>query len=61
MASPMTWRPSGRLYFLTMDGAPIDHLQQVEAACLAGIRWIQLRMKDAPDDEVRRVALAAKR
>jgi len=57
----MIWRPLGRLYFLTMDGAPIDHLQQVEAACRAGIRWIQLRMKEAPDEEVRRVALAAKK
>lgn len=61
MASSITWRPLGRLYFLTMDGAPIDHLQQVEAACRAGIRWIQLRMKEAPDDEVRRIALAAKK
>ena len=61
MASSITWRPLGRLYFLTMDGAPIDHLQQVEAACRAGIRWIQLRMKEASDEEVRRVALAAKK
>jgi len=57
----MNPRAPGRLYFLTMDGAPVDHLQQVEAACRAGIRWIQLRMKDAPDEEVRRVALAAKK
>lgn len=57
----MIWRPLGRLYFLTMDGAPIGHIQQVEAACRAGIRWIQLRMKEAPDEEVRRVALAAKK
>ncbi|MBS1604852.1 MAG: thiamine phosphate synthase [Bacteroidetes bacterium] len=44
-----------------MDGAPIDHLQQVEAACRAGIRWIQLRMKEATDEDVRLVALAAKK
>jgi thiamine-phosphate pyrophosphorylase len=43
-----------------MDDAPVDHLQQVESACRAGIRWIQLRMKQASDDEVRDVALAAK-
>jgi thiamine-phosphate pyrophosphorylase len=61
MASSMIWRPLGRLYFLTMDGAPIDHLQQVEAACRAGVRWIQLRMKEASDEEVRRVAVAAKK
>ncbi|HTI89875.1 MAG TPA: thiamine phosphate synthase [Puia sp.] len=54
------WRPLGRLYFLTMDEGPIDHLQQVEAACQAGIKWIQLRMKQASDEEVRATALAAK-
>jgi len=50
-----------RLYFITMDDAPIDHLQQIESACRAGIRWIQLRMKQASDDEVRDIAQAAKK
>ena len=49
------------LYFLTMDEGPIGHLEQVEAACKAGIRWIQLRMKQAGADEVRETALAAKK
>ena len=43
-----------------MDEGPIDHLQQVEAACKAGIKWIQLRMKQASDEEVRATAWAAK-
>ncbi|HEY4109312.1 thiamine phosphate synthase [Puia sp.] len=60
MAS-ILWRPPGRLYFLTMDEAPVDPIQQVEAACDAGIRWIQLRMKLAPDEEVLEVARAAKK
>jgi thiamine-phosphate pyrophosphorylase len=60
MAS-IVWRPLGRLYFLTMDDAPIGHVQQVEAACQAGIRWIQLRMKLASDEEVLAVARAAKK
>jgi len=51
---------ASRLYFLTMDEGPINHLQQVEAACGAGIKWIQLRMKQASDEEVRATALAAK-
>ena len=51
---------ASRLYFLTMDEGPINHLQQVEAACRAGIKWIQLRMKQASDEEVRATALAAK-
>jgi thiamine-phosphate pyrophosphorylase len=54
------WQVPASLYFITMDDAPIDHLQQVESACRAGIRWIQLRMKQASDEEVRDIALAAK-
>jgi thiamine-phosphate pyrophosphorylase len=54
-------RPIGRLQFLTMDNGPVDHLQQVEAACVAGIRWIQLRMKEAGDKEFLDTALAAKK
>ena len=50
-----------RLYFLTMDEAPIGHVAQVEAACAAGIRWIQLRMKLASDEEMREAAIAAKK
>src|SRR5258708_31060939 len=60
MAS-IVWRPLGRLYFLTMDDAPIGHVQQVEAACQAGIRWIQLRMKLASDEEVLEAARAARK
>ena len=54
-------RPLERLYFISMDEAPIDHLRQVDEACRAGIRWIQLRMKYASDAEVRDTALAAKK
>jgi thiamine-phosphate diphosphorylase len=37
-----------RLYFITGE---TDPLEQIEAACRAGIRLIQLRMKEAPDEE----------
>lgn len=47
------------LYFITMDEAPLTHLQQVEAACRAGIQLIQLRMKLADDATVRATARAA--
>ena len=49
------------MYFLTMDDAPMGPVQQIEAACRAGIRWIQLRMKLASDGEVLDAALAAKK
>jgi thiamine-phosphate pyrophosphorylase len=59
-------RPLERLYFITMDGAitkdgaPMSHIKQVEEACQAGIRWVQLRMKQASDVVFRETALAAK-
>jgi thiamine-phosphate pyrophosphorylase len=44
-----------------MDEGPLDHLQQVEAACQAGIRWIQLRMKLAGEEEFLYTAREAKK
>lgn len=49
-----------RLYFITMDDAPLGVLEQVGAACEAGVRLIQLRMKDASDEDFLRAALAAR-
>jgi thiazole synthase len=48
------------LYFITMDDAPLSHLQQVTAACRAGVRLIQLRMKGEDDAGFRDTARAAK-
>ena len=69
MIGAVAWKPPRRLYFLTMDRgrggpedtAPVGHVEQVEAACAAGIRWIQLRMKRATDEEMRVAAVAAKK
>lgn len=44
-----------------MDEGPLDHLQQIEIACEAGIRWIQLRMKLAGTEEFLDTARAAKK
>ena len=55
------WKPWSSLYFLTMDDGPLDHLRQIEAACKAGIRWIQLRMKQAGTDRFLETARAAKK
>jgi thiamine-phosphate pyrophosphorylase len=49
-----------QLYFVTMDNAPVDAVEQVDMACRAGIGMIQLRMKEASDEEFRRVATMAK-
>lgn len=49
-----------RLYFVTMDGVSMGPVEQVVMACAAGVRWIQLRMKEASDAEVLAAAVAAK-
>lgn len=36
---------------LTQDGLPLSHLEQATQLCVAGARWIQLRMKDADPAE----------
>jgi thiamine-phosphate pyrophosphorylase len=57
----MAWNARiGQLQFLTMDEGPIGHLEQIEAACQAGIRWIQLRMKQVSEDQYLYTAREAK-
>ncbi len=53
------------LMCLTQDGTGVPHSEQAERLCVAGARWIQLRMKDAADDvrlaEATRCAEACRR
>jgi len=49
-----------RLYFITMDGAGPGPAEQILAAVRAGIRLVQLRMKDVSDGEFLEVAREAK-
>jgi thiamine-phosphate pyrophosphorylase len=35
------------LMCLTQDGLPLSHVEQAQQLCLAGAKWIQLRMKSA--------------
>jgi thiamine-phosphate pyrophosphorylase len=37
------------------------HFDNIQAACEAGARWVQLRIKEAPDNTIMSEALAAKR
>jgi thiamine-phosphate pyrophosphorylase len=38
------------LMAITQDGVALGHAEQVRRLCAAGVRWVQLRMKDAPAD-----------
>jgi thiamine-phosphate pyrophosphorylase len=48
----MALDPSRRfpLMAITQDGVALGHAEQVRRLCAAGVRWVQLRMKDAPRD-----------
>ncbi len=61
-----------RLYFITMDDVrggtmydarvgQMDAFNQIEAACRSGVRLVQLRMKEASEEEFLRTAVAAKK
>ena len=49
------------LQFISHYTDRYTYLDSIRLALEGGCRWIQLRMKDATDDEVRPVALAAQR
>ncbi len=48
----MALDPSRRfpLMSITQNGVAMGHAEQAARLCAAGVRWIQLRMKDAPRD-----------
>jgi thiamine-phosphate pyrophosphorylase len=49
----MALDPSRRhpLMAITQNGVDLGHAEQVRRLCAAGVRWVQLRMKDAPRAE----------
>ncbi|MBW3546113.1 MAG: thiamine phosphate synthase, partial [Bacteroidetes bacterium] len=49
-----------RLQFISQESSDITHLQSITAACQAGVRWIQLRVKEKPLAEVKALAEEAK-
>lgn len=50
-------RLKGSLQFITHKTDRYDELQGAEMALKGGCRWIQLRMKDAPEEEVLKTGL----
>lgn len=49
-----------RLQFISQETETITHLQSIEAACKAGVKWVQLRVKDKEAGEMLELALAAR-
>lgn len=39
-----------KLHFITQDINGLTHARSAEAACIAGVKWVQLRVKNQSDD-----------
>lgn len=50
-----------RLQFISQESKGCTHVESIERACKAGIRWVQLRIKDAPQEVVASQAVEAKK
>jgi thiamine-phosphate pyrophosphorylase len=48
------------LYYISQQTAAAGHTNNIRAACEAGCRWVQLRIKDATPGELLSAALAAR-
>lgn len=48
------------LQFITNTEVKLPVVEQIEQALAGGCRWIQIRMKDAPDEEIAEVVRAVK-
>jgi thiamine-phosphate pyrophosphorylase len=48
------------LHYITQDTDAYTHPQLAERACIAGVEWVQLRIKDKPDAEVLMLAKQTK-
>jgi len=49
-----------KLHFITQENEIYTHLRCINAACEAGIKWVQLRIKDKTDEEILEQAIQAR-
>jgi thiamine-phosphate pyrophosphorylase len=49
-----------RLQYISQETEKLTHLQGIEKACKAGVKWIQLRVKDKNPEEILQLAKQAK-
>lgn len=50
-----------KLHFISSENNNTDHLSSIENALNSGCKWIQLRIKNQPEDVVKRYAIEAKK
>jgi thiamine-phosphate pyrophosphorylase len=49
-----------KLQYITQETATLSHIDCVREACISGIKWIQLRVKNKSDEEYLEIAKEAK-
>lgn len=49
-----------KLQYITQETESLSHIDCVREACISGIKWIQLRVKDKPDEAYLKIAEEAK-
>ena len=49
------------LQFISQESSGCSHVESIRRACEAGVRWVQLRVKEKPLEEVSRQAQEAKK
>lgn len=49
-----------RLQFISQEKGSMTHLDSIRKACEAGVKWVQLRLKDLPEEEVLKIAALAR-
>ncbi|MES2627881.1 MAG: thiamine phosphate synthase, partial [Bacteroidota bacterium] len=48
------------IQYISQDNNGLSHLENIEAACLAGVKWVQLRVKKQDSSEWLRIAFEAR-
>ena len=49
-----------RLQFISQENGRMSHLDSIRLACEGGVKWVQLRIKDKPEEDVLKIARLAK-
>lgn len=45
-----------KLQFISQENSTMTHLESIQKACEAGVKWVQLRIKDQQEEEVLKIA-----
>ena len=49
-----------KLQYITQETATLSHIDCVREACISGVKWVQLRVKNKSNEEYLEIAKEAK-